>query len=116
MAYDRRQAGPGGRVALLVLDGLSLADWGRVREAWAARRPDWAMTQRGPLLAQIPTATAVSRQALVSGRRPAEFAKIIISNAAGRVAFAPEYSRVVTHGGLTLDEVVVPFVLITNDK
>lgn len=78
MAYDRRT---GGRpVALLVLDGLSLADWRRIQGVWAARHPAWSFAERGPLLAQIPTITAVSRQALVSGRRPAEFAASLADN------------------------------------
>ena len=47
----------------------------------AKRCREAADLYRGPLLAQIPTVTAVSRQALVSGRRPAEFAKTISSNA-----------------------------------
>ena len=32
-----------------------------------------------------------------------------------RGAFAPEYQIVVAHGGLTLDEVVVPFARINRD-
>lgn len=98
LAYDRRQMGPGGRVALLVLDGLSLADWGRIREAWAARRPGWTMTERGPLLAQIPTITAVSRQALVSGLRPAEFAKSLGNNAGEPKLWAGFWGREVLTG------------------
>lgn len=31
-----------------------------------------------------------------------------------RLAFAPQGERVVTHGGLTLDEMVVPLVRLTN--
>ena len=72
MAYERRANDR--PVALLVLDGLSLADWLRLRRVWQARHPGWAVAERGPLLAQIPTITAVSRQALVSGRPPAAFA------------------------------------------
>ncbi len=70
--YDRRRHDRE-RVALLVLDGLSLADWHVVGPTWRARHPDWHLDER-LLLAQIPTVTSVSRQALVSGRRPAELA------------------------------------------
>jgi hypothetical protein len=66
-------------VALLVLDGLSLADWLLVRPVWQARQPGWQI-QEWLLLAQIPTITAVSRQALVSGWRPADFAATLDHN------------------------------------
>jgi hypothetical protein len=72
IAYQRRQ-GEAGRVALLVLDGLALADWTLIAPVWRARHPDWCFAEH-LLLAQIPTLTAVSRQALVSGLRPADFA------------------------------------------
>ncbi|MCP4516493.1 MAG: PglZ domain-containing protein, partial [Delftia sp.] len=72
IAYQRRQ-GRTDRVALLILDGMALADWPLIGPAWRARHPDWRFEQR-LLLAQIPTITAVSRQALVSGLRPADFA------------------------------------------
>jgi hypothetical protein len=71
LAY-RRRTGAADRVALLVLDGLSLADWLLVGPTWRVRHPEWRLEER-MLLAQIPTLTAVSRQALVSGRRPADF-------------------------------------------
>ena len=72
MAYERRRDGR--PVTLLVLDGLSLADWLRIGRVWRARHPGWQIDERPPLLAQIPTITAVSRQALVGGRPRAAFA------------------------------------------
>jgi len=72
MAYRRRQ-GSVDRVALLILDGMALADWTMVGPTWRARHPAWRFEEH-LLLAQIPTITSVSRQALVSGLRPAEFA------------------------------------------
>ena len=60
------------KVALLVMDGLSLSDWVQVSKTWRARHPDWRLTEN-LLLAQIPTITALSRYALVSGLRPADF-------------------------------------------
>lgn len=67
------------RIALLVLDGLAIMDWLLIREAWAVRHPSWRMTE-SLVLAQIPTITSISRQALVSGLRPADFAASIDSN------------------------------------
>lgn len=67
---------PSGRVALVVLDGMSLADWQVVAPVWRRRHPGWAMDER-LVLAQLPTVTAVSRQALVSGLRPEQFADSI---------------------------------------
>ena len=67
------------RTALLVLDGMSLADWLLIRETWTQRHPDWDIIDL-LVLAQIPSITAVSRQALISGRRPAAFADTITSN------------------------------------
>ena len=66
---------------MLVLDGLALRDWWLIGEAWRARHSDWAFEEM-LLLAQLPTVTAVSRQALVSGLRPADFAGTIEHNRA----------------------------------
>jgi hypothetical protein len=70
IAYQRRQ-GEADRVALLVLDGLALADWTLIGPVWRARHPDWRFGEH-LLLAQVPSITAVSRQAVVSGLRPAD--------------------------------------------
>lgn len=80
LAYRRRESG-GQRVALLILDGLALADWVSISAAWRSRHPDWRMTER-LVLAQIPPITAISRQALVSGLRPAEFSDTLAHNRA----------------------------------
>lgn len=78
LAYERRQ-GAAGRVALLVLDGLSLAAWWLLARAWRERQPAWQW-QNHIALAQIPSITAVSRQALISGQRPYEFADSLDHN------------------------------------
>ena len=78
LAAARRQGAE--RLALVVLDGMSLADWLVLWEGWSPRH-DWEAETR-LLLAQVPTITAISRQALVSGRRPDEFAAIITHNRA----------------------------------
>lgn len=78
--YLAHRASPadGRRAALIILDGMALADWLVIREAWAARHPAWGWEER-LVLAQAPTVTAVSRQALVSGRPPADFAATLTS-------------------------------------
>lgn len=70
---------PNQRVALLIMDGMALADWLLIREAWRARHPHWRFDEQ-LLLAQIPTITAISRQALVAGRRPADFGDSLTHN------------------------------------
>jgi hypothetical protein len=72
LAYLRSQ-GKVDRLALFVLDGLSLLDWLVIRATWRKRHPDWIF-QADQLLAQIPTITSLSRYALISGLRPADFA------------------------------------------
>jgi hypothetical protein len=79
IAYERRRQTQPVRVALLVLDGLSLAAWELIASVWRARRPEWQW-QEQLLLAQTPAITAVSRQALISGLRPSEFAASLTHN------------------------------------
>jgi hypothetical protein len=80
IAYQRRQGRPN-RVVLLILDCMALADWTLIGPVWQARHPDWRFKEH-LLLAQIPTITAVSRQALASGLRPADFAATLDTNRA----------------------------------
>lgn len=72
LAYLRSQEAVG-KVALLILDGLSLADWALIAPAWRMRHAGWRFDER-LLLAQIPTITAISRLALASGLRPSDLA------------------------------------------
>jgi len=87
LAYRRRQGGTE-RVALLVLDGLALADWMQVGPAWRARHPAWRFEEH-LVLAQVPTITAVSRQALVSGLRPADSVAALTASLAAAPAATP---------------------------
>jgi hypothetical protein len=66
------------RVALIVLDGLSLADWTLIRPAWQMRHHEWEISEH-LVLAQVPSVTSVSRQALVSGLRPARLADTLLT-------------------------------------
>jgi hypothetical protein len=61
------------RVILVILDGFSLADWQVAKSEWSKRHKNWQI-QTDPLLAQVPTITSISRYAMISGLRPAEFA------------------------------------------
>ncbi len=76
LARDLRMD-PHARTALLVLDGLSLADWLLIRSVWEPRHPDWRMEEKY-ILAQVPNITAVSRQALIGGVRPNELTRELI--------------------------------------
>lgn len=78
MAYQRRRS-QAQRFALLILDGMSLADWLLIETTWRSRHPTWRF-QEHLVLAQIPPITAVSRQALVSSLRPADFASTLAHN------------------------------------
>jgi hypothetical protein len=69
------------RIALLVLDGMAWTDWLLIREAWQARHPAWEFEDVS-VLAQVPSITAVSRQALISGQRPVAFAGALATGAA----------------------------------
>jgi hypothetical protein len=83
LASQRR----GRRVALIVLDGLALCDWLLIKGAWRVRHPEWHLDER-LALAQLPTITSVSRQALVSGRPPRAFA-----NSLSRTSAEPQLWR-----------------------
>ncbi|HBY96315.1 MAG TPA: BREX-3 system phosphatase PglZ [Chloroflexi bacterium] len=91
IAYERRQ-GRAGRVALLILDGLALSDWILIGTAWRARHADWQF-QEHLVLAQVPTITAISRQALVSGLRPADFGATLDSNRSEAREWATFWAR-----------------------
>ncbi len=66
-----RSLGEFQKVALLILDGMSLMDWRLIQPVWSDRRPAWSF-QTSLLLAQIPTVTRISRYGIISGLRPAE--------------------------------------------
>ncbi len=76
LARDLRRD-PQARTAFLILDGLSLADWLLIRPVWKSRHPDWRIKDTH-ILAQVPSITAVSRQALISGMRPNELTRELI--------------------------------------
>ena len=78
LAHERTK-GTINQVALLVMDGMSLADWKVIQQKWRNRHKDWNIDEK-LLLAQLPTITAISRQALISGLRPMEFAGSLKDN------------------------------------
>jgi hypothetical protein len=66
---DDRQA----RLALLVMDGLSLDQWVTMREELATQHPRMEV-ESAAVFAWVPTLTPVSRQAIFAGRPPLFFA------------------------------------------
>ena len=60
------------KVAMVLMDGLSLDQWATVRDVLAEQRPGWRLREDA-LFAWIPTLTMVSRQACFSGRPPLYF-------------------------------------------
>jgi len=78
LAYKRRQ-NQANKIALLIMDGMSLADWTIIQSLWLERNGDW-LIQTELILAQIPSLTAISRQALISGLCPVDFSDTITHN------------------------------------
>ena len=60
------------KVALVVVDGLSLDQWISLRDSAALQKPEFAVREHA-VFAWIPTITSVSRQALFSGKAPLFF-------------------------------------------
>lgn len=79
--YAAHHAGPtaGGKVALLVLDGLSGAQWVPLRES-LGRTGGPSIRETG-VFAWVPTTTPVSRQSIFAGEAPLYFAQSIATTA-----------------------------------
>jgi hypothetical protein len=60
------------KVALLLVDGLSLDQWIVIRESLALRQPHF-LCRENAVFAWIPTITSVSRQAAFAGKPPIYF-------------------------------------------
>jgi hypothetical protein len=71
IAYQRRKK-LANKIALLIMDGMALADWLFLGKLWRSRNLNWNFEEQ-LVMAQIPTITSISRQALVSGLRPVDF-------------------------------------------
>ena len=99
----------GARIALLVLDGMALADWVVLRAVWRERHPAWRWEER-LVLAQVPTITAVSRQALLSGQRPTDFADTLTTTQADARRWATFWAQ----HGLARD--VCPYIHLRLDR
>ena len=65
------------RVALVVVDGLSLDQWVTVREILASASPSEFEMEERALFAWVPTLTSVSRQAVFAGKIPLLFERSI---------------------------------------
>lgn len=75
----RRSAGEE-KIALLVFDGLAMDQWIQIRDCVANRSKKLGFDE-GACFAWLPTLTSVSRQALLSGLKPREFANSIETTA-----------------------------------
>lgn len=72
--------GLNGRLALLVIDGMSLGQWAVIREVLRELADDLRFEEQC-LFAWIPTLTSISRQALFSGKLPQFFPDSIYTTA-----------------------------------
>lgn len=72
----RMESDHSGKVAFLLIDGLSLAQWHILKDAMTPEVPGLSFHERA-LLAWVPTTTPVSRQAAFSGKVPNYFADTI---------------------------------------
>jgi len=69
---NTRSSPPPAKLALLLVDGLSLDQWIVVRETIASRRPNLRFRENA-VFAWIPSITSVSRQAAFAGKPPIFF-------------------------------------------
>ena len=69
-----KRTADGGKLLLVVLDGMGFTQWTRIRELTGAR-----VAQSGGVLAMLPTLTEVSRQAIAAGELPIQFAESLRS-------------------------------------
>jgi len=68
----------GGKVALVVVDGLAFDQWLVVRQELSKQRPAWRFDESA-VFAWVPTVTSVSRQSIFSGKAPMYFPSSIYS-------------------------------------
>lgn len=74
LAHKRK---PGDKVALVIVDGMSLSQWLAIKQVVGA---DWATglsLEETSVFAWIPTVTSVSRQAMLAGQAPMFFASVV---------------------------------------
>lgn len=79
MAHRRR---PGDKVALIVVDGMSLSQWTEIKRASGPAWMDGMTVEESAVFAWIPTVTSVSRQAILSGQPPMFFESTIHTTSA----------------------------------
>ncbi len=72
LAHRLRHGSPGGRVALIVFDGLALDQWQVLRDAWRNQGRAWHFDEQA-MLAVLPTVTPIARQAIFAGQLPLYF-------------------------------------------
>ena len=67
-----REENPEQKIALIVVDGLAIHQWLAIRQVISDQRPDFTFREDA-IFAWLPTTTAVSRQAIFSGKPPVYF-------------------------------------------
>lgn len=70
MAHKRR---PGDKLAVVVVDGMSLSQWNAIKHASGSGWTDGLVLEESAVFAWIPTVTSVSRQAIFAGQAPMYF-------------------------------------------
>lgn len=61
------------KTALLIIDGMSLDQWIKIKQSLEAKTPDTYLFDEMPVFASIPTITSVSRQTIITGTEPTIF-------------------------------------------
>jgi hypothetical protein len=67
-----REENPEQKIALIVVDGIAVHQWLAIRQTITEQRPDLTFREDA-IFAWLPTTTAVSRQAIFSGKPPVYF-------------------------------------------
>lgn len=114
---------------IVVMDGMSEFDWRIISQSFKGMK-----YEQSAVFAMVPTSTSVSRQCLLSNKYPSqlmepwkqskektefvEFPKYYLSKEYDYLicdigeSLDAKGEDVMTHGGLSIDEVVVPFITI----
>ena len=76
LAKKKRMLGDAGRIALIVIDGMSYSDWITIKTGLSDSNDKLSFEEHS-CFAWVPTLTSVSRQVIFSGKLPRDFSKTI---------------------------------------
>jgi hypothetical protein len=122
------------KVALITIDGLASDQWIVLREV-LSQQGSALKFRENMVFAWLPTITSVSRQSIFAGKLPLYYPESIFKRfpdaiawppfglpenflpllAPNRSAFISEGKRVVGHGGISIDELIVPYVQVRRE-